>query len=216
MPSGDQPDGTEGAPENSKPSLPAFAALRSAWLVAGRDGLVARATSLHFGIRVQLAEVAFIKLGDGWICLLDCVDHWTRRGAKNAVKDAPRLDEAVDQYLEWLKASHFRDAKKRHWRIRMNVFKNSVANIRVSEVTPETIEKFLAGRNTSPGGKDTDRRAGFLPARHRHSSLCRLRPASAPQRPLRLHHRAGCRSASTYESGVSGHAGSPMGSRGIG
>jgi integrase len=117
-----------------------------------------RATKLS-AEQVQLAEVAFIKLGDDWTRLLDCVDHWKRTGAKNIVTDAPRIDEAVDAYLEWLKAGTFRDATKRHWRGRMTVFKNSVPNMRVSDFTPEHIEKYLAGRNTSAGGKDTDRRA---------------------------------------------------------
>src|ERR1043166_515648 len=41
-----------------------------------------RATKLS-AEQVQLAEVAFIKLGDDWTRLLDCVDHWKRTGAKN-------------------------------------------------------------------------------------------------------------------------------------
>jgi integrase len=41
----------------------------------------------------------------------------------------------------------------------MNIFKNSVPNVRLSEVTPEFIETFLGTRKTSAVGKDTDRRA---------------------------------------------------------
>lgn len=131
--------------------------LESEYLRAQSETTV-RATKLTQE-QIQLAEVAVMKLGDDWQRLLDAVDHWTRTGAKNLPVDAPRLDEAIAQYLAWLEASPFRDATKRHWRIRMNAFKNSVANIRVSEVTPEFIEKFLATRNTSAGGKDTDKRA---------------------------------------------------------
>jgi integrase len=109
--------------------------------------------------QVQLCEVAMIKLGDDWARILDAVDHWHRTGAKNLPTDAPKIDDAIDEYLRWLEAGQFRDATKRHWKIRMNIFKNSVSNVRVSEVTPEIIEKFLEGRKISACGKDTDRRA---------------------------------------------------------
>jgi integrase len=109
--------------------------------------------------KLKLAEVAFVKLGDDWARLLDCVDHWRRSGAKNAPTQTPHLDDAVEQYLTWLHASPFRDSTKRNWRNRMNVFRNSVRNVRVAEVTPDFIEHYLDKRNTSPAGKDTDRRA---------------------------------------------------------
>src|SRR5258706_2011397 len=41
----------------------------------------------------------------------------------------------------------------------MTVLKNWVSNHRVADFTPELIEQFLATRNTSASGKDTDKRA---------------------------------------------------------
>lgn len=118
-----------------------------------------RATKLS-AEQVQLAEVAFIKLGDDWQRLLDAVDHWNQHGKHMAVAESPRIDDAVNQYQKWLKeSSGFRDATKRHWKTRMNVFKNSVGNHRVSDFTPELIEEFLETRKTSASGKDTDKRA---------------------------------------------------------
>lgn len=118
-----------------------------------------RATKLS-AEQVQLAEVAFLKLGDDWLRLLDCVDHWQRHGKHLAVDDSPKIDDAVDKYLIWLdKESGFRDTTKRHWKTRIKVFKNSVANHKVCNFTPELIEKFLDGRDVSPTGKDTDKRA---------------------------------------------------------
>src|SRR5205823_5415634 len=108
---------------------------------------------------LRLAEVAFLKLGDDWKRLLDAVDHWNHHGKQMAVPESPRIDSAVEQYLVWLAGSPLRDATKRHWRIRMNIFKNSVPNLRVSEFTPDSIDQFLATRKTSPSGRDTDRRA---------------------------------------------------------
>lgn len=125
---------------------------------AGQTETAMRATKLTHE-QVQLAEVAIIKLGEDWLRLLDAVDHWKRSGKSKANAESPRLDDAVDQYLAWLAASPLRDATKRHWRIRMTLFKNTTRNLRVADVTPETIDAFLASRKVSASGKDTDRRA---------------------------------------------------------
>jgi integrase len=108
--------------------------------------------------QLRLVELAILKLGDDWPRIVDAVDHWTRSGAKNISIDAPRIDDAIGQYLAWLETSTLRDHSKRHFKIRVNVFKNSVQNVRVSEVTPEFIEAFLATRKTSAVTRDTDRR----------------------------------------------------------
>lgn len=125
---------------------------------AGQTETAMRATKLTHE-QVQLAEVAIIKLGDDWLRLLDAVDHWKRSGKTKSNAESPRLDDAVDQYLAWLAASPLRDATKRHWRIRITLFKNTTRNLRVADVTPETIDGFLASRKVSASGKDTDRRA---------------------------------------------------------
>jgi hypothetical protein len=136
----------------------------------GHTETVIRETKLT-AEQLQLAEVACIKLGDGWQHILDAVDHWKRHGKHRAVGESPRIDDAVTQYLTWLDASPFRDATKRLWKFRMAVFKNSVPNLRVADVTPETIEEFLAKQIVSPVGKDTYRRAAA-----RFFSWCIERP----------------------------------------
>lgn len=150
----------------------------------GQAETTIRATKLS-AEQVQLAEVAFIKLGEDWQRILDAVDYWKTHGKRQMVSDSPKLDDAVDQYLVWLAASTMRDATKRHWRIRMNVFKNCVANVRVADVTPEFIESFLSKRNTTESGKDTDRRAVS-----RFFSWCIERPrrwaTSNPCREVRI------------------------------
>jgi len=117
-----------------------------------------RATKLSDD-QLRLAELAINRLGDGWPRIVDAVDLWTRSGGQNLPTESPLIDDAVAQYVAWLDASTFREATKRHWRIRMNLFRNSVQNVRVSEVTPEFIEQFLGTRKVSASGKDTDRRA---------------------------------------------------------
>jgi integrase len=124
----------------------------------GHAETTVQATTLP-GEKLRLAELAFIKLADDWEQILDAVEYWQSHGKHLAVAESPRIDDAIDKYLEWLAASPFRDATKRHWKTRMTVFKNSVANVRVADADADFIEKFLAGRGTSAIGKDTDRRA---------------------------------------------------------
>jgi len=109
--------------------------------------------------QLRLSEVAITQLGEDWAHLVDAVSHWKQHGKQTAGIESPTIDDAVDDYLKWLEAGTFRDATKRHWKTRMTVFKNSVSNIRIAEVTPKFIKEFLAARNTSAIGKDTDRRA---------------------------------------------------------
>jgi integrase len=108
--------------------------------------------------QARIAEAVFPLL-DRDDDLLAAVNFWRQHRHQHAEVESPRIDDAIDQYVAWLNIAPFRDATKRHWRTRMNVFKNGVQNIHVSDVTPEMLENFLATRHTSPGGKDTDRRA---------------------------------------------------------
>ena len=109
--------------------------------------------------QLRLCEASIIKLGDDWEKIVDAVTFWQEHGKQRVVVESTRIDEAVDEYLKWLNASDFRKATKRHWKTRMTVFKNSVSNIRVSDVTPDFIQAFLDGRKVGAIGKDTDRRA---------------------------------------------------------
>jgi integrase len=143
-----------------------------------------RATKLSDD-QLQLAELAILRLGDEWSRLVDAVDHWKQTGGQ-LLPDSPLLYEALDQYLEWLeKKSPFRDATKRHWRVRMKTFKKSVTNIRLAQMTPDFIEHFLDKRTSSAACKDTDRRAVS-----RFFSWCIERPrrwvAANPCREVRI------------------------------
>jgi integrase len=157
--SGTKRDGTrvrENYPE-AKAAQCRHIALTSEFMGRAPDEPAVQATRLSAD-QIRLAEMVFPRLSDD-ADIVPAIDHWLRHGKQNAVKESPRIDDAVEQYLAWLAASQLRDATKRHWRIRMGVFKNSVGNHRVSDVTPEIIDQFLATRDVSPAGKDTDRRA---------------------------------------------------------
>ena len=109
--------------------------------------------------QVRLSEAAMLQLGEDWQRIIDAVTYWQQHGKQRAAIESPRLDEAVEKYLEWLKDNSFRDATKRHWKIRMNMFRNAVPNTRVADIASEFIKDYLDKRSTSQSGKDTDRRA---------------------------------------------------------
>jgi len=131
--------------------------LESEYLARSGEGTALRSTRLSEA-QARIAETVFPML-DRDEDILTAVNFWRQNQHLHVAVESPRIDTAIDDYTKWLKTSPFRDATKRHWKTRMNIFKNSVRNIQVSQVTPETIENYLATRNTSPGGKDTDRRA---------------------------------------------------------
>ena len=99
---------------------------------------------------LRVAEFAMLKLGDDWARLPDAVDYWLKAGGKTIPTDSPRIDDAVGQYLDWLKKSPLREVTRNNRRFQMDVFRNSVPNVRLSEATPEFVEKFLDGRKVSP------------------------------------------------------------------
>lgn len=131
--------------------------LETEWLARQTDTSV-RATKLT-DTQLKLAEVAFIRL-DADQDLMLAVDHWLKHGKQHAVAESPRLDDAVTKWLLWLEQeSKLRKLSKANLRRRVNVFTNSVPNMRVADITPETIEGFLSKRDVSPASKDNDRRA---------------------------------------------------------
>jgi hypothetical protein len=114
-----------------------------------------RATKLSDD-QLQLAELARLRLGDDWARILDAVDSWNRTKTQTTAERL-RVHKAIDQYLAWLEnGSSFRPATKQHWRRRLRMFRRSVENIWLSQVTPEVIEQFLDSRTCSAACKDTE------------------------------------------------------------
>jgi len=135
--------------------------------------------------QITLAELAFIRLtADEELPL--AVDYWLRHGRQNAVAESPRLDDAFRDFCAWLDGgAELRELSRANLRRRVNVFVNSTGNARVCDVTPDTIEAFLAKRTVSGIAKDNDRRAVS-----RFFSWCIERPrrwtASNPCREIRV------------------------------
>ena len=124
-----------------------------------------RATNLT-DVQLRLCEAALFKL-DSDEDLLPAIDHWLKRD-RSAVAESPRLDDAVKKFTEWLDEDPkftgdrctLREHSRSGLRLRVGVFGNSVGNLRVNEITPDTIEDFL-GKLTkvSTVTKDNYRRA---------------------------------------------------------
>jgi integrase len=135
--------------------------LENEWLT-GRTETTVRATKLTEG-QVRLAEQAFARLEiDADMPL--AVEHWLKHGKHLKVAESPRLDDAFTKYCEWLPNSGLRDLSQSNQRRRVNVFVNSVANVRVSDVTHDFVNSFLTKREVAALSKDNDRRAisGFF------------------------------------------------------
>lgn len=104
--------------------------------------------------QVGIAEAAFKRLeqdGD----LITAVDHWLRTGKPKTIKESPRLDEALKVYTEWLATTtELRALTKNRLRNRVEHFVANTGNVRVTDVLPEHIEKYLAQQAVVPNTKD--------------------------------------------------------------
>jgi integrase len=110
--------------------------------------------------QIALAEAAFIRLNGEDEDLPRAIEYWLTHGKKLSVDESPRLDEAVDSFLLWLSATEtLRQRTKGKYKSRVNLFRNSVPNLRVSEFRSNTIKAFFEKRNVSPRTKIGDKEA---------------------------------------------------------
>jgi integrase len=125
-----------------------------------------RATKLT-DVQLRLCETALHKL-DSDDELLPAVDYWLRHGKGKAVSESPRLDNAFEKFTAWLDGKPdengnglctLREHSRKGLRIRVKVFCNSVPNLRVNDITPDTIEDFIGKLRVSPTTRDNYRRA---------------------------------------------------------
>jgi site-specific recombinase XerD len=124
--------------------------------------------------QLQLAEVAIVKLGEHWERILDAVDGWMKKGPQIATKEAPRIDDAVSQFLAWMNSPEcdLADHTRRGYRLRVTMFGNSIGNIPVSEITPATIRDYLAARSRPTGPEKTT--VGKTTLKNDRRAICRF------------------------------------------
>jgi integrase len=122
-----------------------------------------RATKLPAdALRLCEAAVARLEKPED---ILVAVDHWLRVGRQQPAVTAPRLDDAAEQFVAWLEsAPALRPSTRKNLRSRVGIFVGSTGNMRISEITADTVENFLAARPVSSVTRDNDRRAlsGFF------------------------------------------------------
>jgi integrase len=124
--------------------------------------------------KLRLAEVAFLKLGDDWERLLDAVDHWNKHGKQFAVKESPRLDDAIEGFKLWLESDEcdLADHTRRGYRLRVGMFGSSIKNIKVSEITPAIIRDYSKQRSEPQGPEKT--RLGKTSLKNDKRAICRF------------------------------------------
>ena len=109
--------------------------------------------------QVAIAEAGFKRLERDQD-MLTAIDHWLRTGKPAAVKESPRMDEALVQFKAWLEpTTELREKTKINLRNRVGNFVKGTGNRRVIDMLPEHVEAYLAARNVSPDTKDADCRA---------------------------------------------------------
>ena len=103
--------------------------------------------------QLRLAEAALLQLGEDWPRIVDAVELWKSSRQQRATTAAPRIDDAVKQFVDWLDlppphcdlAGHTRSG----YRLRAKMFSKGVENVRVADITPKFIASYLSSRQSS-------------------------------------------------------------------
>lgn len=145
--------------------------LEAEWHTRQPEANALRATRLTDD-QLRICEAALPMLDDDSE-LLRAVTYWLSTGrAASTAPEAPRLDEAVEQFVAWVRETPtMRPTSKRVMRTAAVRFSNNQRNVKLSDVTAETIERHLALVGGSPVTRDNIRRL-----LHRFFAWCAERP----------------------------------------
>lgn len=134
--------------------------------LSGQTETGLRATTLT-DVQIKLAEMCFKRLTDDGD-LHRAVDYWLKHGRSNApTVQAPRLDEAVTKFKEWLDGAKdstgngvctLREHSKQGLRVRVGIFGNGMENLPIDEITPDAVEMFLGKLAVSTVTRDNYKR----------------------------------------------------------
>lgn len=125
--------------------------------MAGQSSHAMRITNLSEP-QLRIAETAF-ALVEADEDVLTAVHLWLRNGAAKAVK-SPRLDDAVEQFHQWLdETPSLRPRTKDNLRTRSRVFANGSSNRRVADITADHVDDWLSKLRVSPASRDNYKRA---------------------------------------------------------
>jgi integrase len=102
------------------------------------------------------------------------VTHWKQHGQKTAAIEAPYVDDALKQFLDWLESTHcdLAEHTRSGYRIRVSMFANGVKNVRVSEITPRFIAEYLKQRGDATG--PAEERISKTTLKNDRRAICRF------------------------------------------
>lgn len=134
--------------------------LSTAWLSKQTD-TIARSTTLT-DEQLRIAEACFLRLENN-ADMLPAIEQFIRNGRKHgAVNEQIRVDEAATRFKTWLDSipeAEMSDFTKKNLRNRINLFVNSIPNLKLTQITPDAINEFLAKRQVSLQTRINDRLA---------------------------------------------------------
>lgn len=128
--------------------------------------------------QISLAESAFNLIEEQ--DLLRAINYWLKNGKQADVAESPTADEALEGFKGWLDGKpdstgnglcKLRPLSRRTFRNRAEVFVNQLGLVRVADVTPEQIEKYLGRLDVSATTKQNNKLAIS-----RFFSWCMARP----------------------------------------
>ena len=141
--------------------------LESEFHSRNQDAEVDRRATKLTDVQLRLCETALHKL-DCDDDLLLAVEHWLKDAKHRQVAESPRVDAAVEKFNAWLDGAKdengngictLREHSRKGLRNRVSTFSASVRNVRVNDITPDTVEDFLGKLKVSATTKDNYRRA---------------------------------------------------------
>jgi integrase len=132
--------------------------LEAEFLQRQPDAPAIRATTLT-DTQIRLAEAIF-RLVDADQDALTAIQFWKQHRHQHAAVEAPRLDDAIDQFQNWLvETPTLRKMSKDGLRVRLKIFRNMMRNHRLDQITPDLIEEYIQARKLAPASRDNNKRA---------------------------------------------------------
>jgi integrase len=116
----------------------------------GESTTALRATKLSED-QLSAAETCFHLISD-WRDLLKAVRYWLEHGKQSDVAESPTADEAFEDFKKWLDGAadssgngicKLRPLSRQSFKNRIEPFINSLGLVRVADVSPEMIEKYI-------------------------------------------------------------------------
>ena len=133
--------------------------LENEWL--GGSGAAPVVRAVGFPLEFQKACESAFAINPDPRALLDAVRYWASESRRHLVvaANAPKLDEAVRQFLEWVEspASGLRQATVYSYRHRVGAFASKIGNVNLGDITSDHVLLYVTKASQNPRGQKTTR-----------------------------------------------------------